>query len=69
MVEYNSYETPSIYTNLNDKQQFRLNKINEIIDYFVAEFKEKELMSEGPSKYVALSEYFDKSINCFIFNN
>ena len=62
MVEYNSYETPSIYTNLNDKQQFRLNKINEITDYFVAEFKERELMSKGPSKYVAPSEYFDKSI-------
>ena len=28
--------------NLNDQQQFRLNKINEIKDYFVAEIKEKE---------------------------
>ena len=35
MVEDNSIET----SNLND-QQFRLNKINEIKDYFIAEIKE-----------------------------
>ena len=29
---------------LNNQQQFRLNKINEIKDYFVAEIKERELM-------------------------
>ena len=28
-------------TPLNDQQQFRLNKINEIKDYFVAEIKER----------------------------
>ena len=31
-----------IYPNLDDQQQFRLNKINEIKDYFVAEIKERE---------------------------
>ena len=40
MAESDSYETRSIYPNLNDQQQFRLNKINEIKDYFVAEIKE-----------------------------
>ena len=30
-----------MYTNLNDEQQFRLNKVNEIKDYFVAEIKER----------------------------
>ena len=38
---------------LNDQQQLRLNKVNEIKDYFVAEIKEKELMSKRLSKYIA----------------
>ena len=46
---------------LNDQQQFRLNKINEIKDYFVAEIKERELMSKRLSKYIASFDYFDKS--------
>ena len=47
MNEWNSHKAHTIYTNLNaiplnaiplsDQQQFRLNKINEIKDYFVAE--------------------------------
>ena len=41
MAEYNFIEAPNIYQNLNDQQQFRLNKINEIKDYFVAEIKER----------------------------
>ena len=32
-------------SNLNN-QQFRLSKINEIKDYFIAEIKERELMSK-----------------------
>ena len=35
----------NIYPKLNDQQQFRLNKINGIKDYFVAEINERELMS------------------------
>ena len=46
MVECNSHGTHNIYPNLNDQQQFRLNKINKIKDYFVAEVKERELMSK-----------------------
>ena len=54
MTERNSYKTHNIYpnlgvslsaTSLSDKQQFRLNKINEIKDYFVTEIKERQLMS------------------------
>ena len=52
MFEYN--ET----SNLNN-QQFRLNKINEIKDYFIAEIKERKLMSEKLSKYI-FCDYFDK---------
>ena len=37
MVECNSHEMHNIYLNLNDQQQFTVNKINEIKYYFVAE--------------------------------
>ena len=50
-------ETNNIYPNLSttllNDQQFRLNRINEIKDYFVAEIKERELMSKRLSKYIA----------------
>ena len=36
-------------SNVN-KQQFRLNKINDIKDYFIAEIKERKLMSKGLCK-------------------
>ena len=66
MVECNSHETPNMYPNLSaslsDQQQFGLNKINEIKDYFIAEIKERELMSKIISKYVAFLEYFYKSL-------
>ena len=41
MAEYNSIETPNIYPNLNDQQQFRLNKINEMKDYLLQRLKEE----------------------------
>ena len=56
-VECNSFET----SNLNN-QQFRLNKINEIKYYFIAEIKKRELMSKRLSKYIASSDYFNKSV-------
>ena len=67
MAERNSHETPNMYPNLsptplNDQQQFKLNKINEIKNYFVAEIKERELMSKRLSKYIASFDYFDKSL-------
>ena len=56
------YEIPLSATPLNDLQHFRLNKINEIKDCFVAEIKERELMSVRLSKYIAFCDYFDKSL-------
>ena len=47
---------------LNDQQQFRLNKVNEVKDYFIAEIREREVMSKGLSKYIASFSYFDKSL-------
>ena len=35
---------------------------NEIKDYFVAEIKERELLSNRLSKYIASFNYFDKSL-------
>ena len=61
MGECNSIETPNIHLNLNDQQQFRLNKTNEVQDCFISEIKERELMNKRLSKYIASFDYFDKS--------
>ena len=37
---------PLSATPLSNQEQFRLNKINKIKDYFVTEIKERELMSK-----------------------
>ena len=62
MLECSSVETRNIYPNLNDQQQFRLNKINEVKENFIAEIKERELMSQRLSMYIASFDYFDKSL-------
>ena len=61
MVEFNSHATHNIHPNLICQQQIRLNKINEVKDYFVAEIKERELISKRLSKYIASFGCFDKS--------
>ena len=66
-IEHNRTERSNIYRNINeislsDQQHFRLNKINEIKDYFVAEITERELMSKRLSKFIAFCDYFDKSL-------
>ena len=66
MVDF--HEASNVYPNLNplniplNDQNFRLNKINEIKDCFVAEIKERELMSKRLSKHIASFDYFDKSL-------
>ena len=66
MAERNFHKTPNMYPNLDatqsSEQQFRLNKINGLKDYFVAEINERELMSKRISKYIASFNYFDKSL-------
>ena len=66
-IKNDFHKTPNMYPNLNanisNDQQFRLNKINEIKDYFIAEIKERELMSKRLSRYVASFDYFvDRSL-------
>ena len=53
---------PNLKPALSDNQQFWLNRISEIRDYFVAEIKERELMSKRLSKYIFSFDYFDKSL-------
>ena len=53
---------PNVGVSLSDQKQFRPSEINEIKDYFVAEVKERELMSKGLRKYIASFDYFDKSL-------
>ena len=62
-IEYNSvesFEHNSVDTSNLNNQKFRLNKISEIEDYFVAEIIERELMSKKLSKYISFFNYFDK---------
>ena len=56
-IERNSNDA----SNLNN-QQFRLNKISEIEDYFITEIKERELLSKKLSKHIYIFYYFDKSL-------
>ena len=52
-TECNSIEHNSIDTSNLNNQQFRLNKISKIEDYFITEIKERELMSKKLSKYIS----------------
>ena len=59
----NSHEIPNMHPNLNtppNDQHFRLNKINEFKDYFIAEIKEREFMSKRLGKYIASFDYFNQ---------
>ena len=47
----------------SNEQQFRINKIDEIKDYFLAEIRERGIISQKISKYTASLDYFDKSLN------
>ena len=53
---------PNLGANISNEQQLRLNKINEIKDYLLAEIRERELISKNLSKYIASFEYFNKSL-------
>ena len=76
MTECNSHEIHYMYPNLNsaplhaitlnDQQQFRLNKINEIKDYFIAETKKRKLMSKRFSQCIAYLDYFDKALTILL---
>ena len=54
-------EATDKYPDLND-QRLRLSKIDGIKDYFIAEIRERELMSKRLRKYMAAFDYFDKTL-------
>ena len=60
-------KTPNIYPNLNENisngQKFRLNKINETKDYFLAEIRERQIISKNLSRYIAFLNYLNKSLS------
>ena len=46
---------------LSNQTQFRLEKINKIKDYFIAELREREQISKKHHiKYIVACDYFDK---------
>ena len=51
-----------MYLSLIDQTDFRLTKINEIKNYFIAEVCEREVMSRELSKYIAAFDYFNKDL-------
>ena len=57
MFEDNSIEI----SNLNN-ERFRLNKINEIKDHFIAKIKEIKPKSKRLNTYIGSFDYFDKSL-------
>ena len=65
-IEHGFNKRPNMYPNLSanisNEQQHRLNKINEIKDYLLAEIRERELISKNLGKYIASFEYFNKSL-------
>ena len=67
-IEHDFHKTPNMYPNLSanisNEQQLRLNKIDEIKNYFLADIRERELISKNLCMYIASFEYFNKS---FIF--
>ena len=56
-MKHNFHETPNMYpntiANISNDQQFKLNKINEIKNYFLAETRERELNNKNISKYTS----------------
>ena len=52
MAECHFHKKSNMYPNLSvtqsNEKQFRLNKINEIKDYFVAEIKKKRINEQKP---------------------
>ena len=53
-------KAPSIYLSLNDETIIRLNKINEIEEFFATEIKKREAMKKRLNKYIAAFDYIDK---------
>ena len=52
----------NMYPELDTGIQYRLNKVNRIKDYFVAESHERETMNKALCNYTAAFDFFDKTL-------
>ena len=59
---YPNLNAISLSGNISNDQQFRPNKVDETKDYFIADIRERELMSKNLSKYFASFQFLDKSL-------
>ena len=55
-------EAHNMFANVNDQQQFRLHKKNEIKDYRIAEIKDRVMRNKRLSQYIGAFDYFDKNL-------
>ena len=62
MIETFTNGKINTYPELDTGIQYKLNKINRIKDYFIAEIHEKETMSKALSNYIAAFDFFDKTL-------
>ena len=59
---YQNLSETSLNIPLRNQEHFRLNKLNEFKDYFVAYIKKRELISKRLRKHIASFDYFNKSV-------
>ena len=64
ILKMNKYSSIGTYdtSNLSDQTKFRVTAIIKIEDYFYSEIQEKKLMSKKHCKYIAASDYIDKTL-------
>ena len=62
MIETFTNGKINMYPELDTGIQYRLNKINRIKDYFVAESHERETMNKALCNYTAAFGFFDKTL-------
>ena len=59
---YPNLNVIALGANMSNDQQFRLTKISEIKDYFIAQIRERELMSKNLNNYIDSFDYLDKAL-------
>ena len=62
MIETFTNGKINTYPELDTGIQYKLNKINRIKDYFVAESHERETVSKALSNYIAAFDHFDNTL-------
>ena len=62
MREYNFIGATNMYSNLSDQTKFGLNEINKIKYYFNSKIQERKIIDKKLSKYIAVFDYFDKTL-------